>query len=115
MENKIFGFKIEDIGKEVIVALIVAGILGLFSMLPATKPYFIKFLYFVLKYNEYLLLFLISIILFFIFKKIYKLQESLNSLNQQINNVEKAQAPATTQLQKFKELKTDIVWIKKRL
>jgi len=103
---------IKEIWKQVIIALIVAGILTLIGLIPPVRPYFLKLLSFIYTcWREIVLLAGIPSIIY-LFYKLRKLSKSNKLLKKDIDDIPKLQSIDTI-TKKLSDLDTKIEGVKK--
>jgi len=80
----------KEIGKDVIKALIVVGVLFLIGLIPSIRPYFLKLLFLIFTYWREILLLVEILLIIYLFYQIRRLFNSNNLLKKEVGNIPKS-------------------------
>jgi len=115
-EKIIAGFKeiVKDVGKQTLVALILAAIFALFGLIPSTRPYFLKLFFLIyINWMKIILLMLLPFMIYLLYKN-KRLLNSYNVLKAKIDDFQKIPSTDET-IKKFSDLNNVIEKIKKAI
>ena len=102
---------VKEIGKQIVVALIVVGIITLGSLVPTTRPYLLK----LFSYWKEIVLLVLLFLIIYLFHENKKLSKSYNLLNKKIDDFQKLPLAETITKKLIKEFKEKNEQLRKSL